>query len=680
MSKSKIHNVRFFNPYPNTIRTMALHSTKKKLAVCRSDASIEIWNLSSAPFLEHTICATTSNSSIEAISWCGDNLFSIGLHGFLVHYNLRKLAIEGQWAVTGGACYCLDLNKSNDKIAIGTEQGYLNIFEVKSDGVYFEKFFDKQEGMIVCLKFDSTGKYIASGSSDTVRIWNVETGHAIHKMTTGRSEAKKETIVWSIELLSDFTIITGDSRGKITFWDGKVGAQLESYQSHKADILALCLSDNEHTLYCAGVDPTIVTYEKINVRGENQKWVKSIQRKIHEHDVNALVLFDGKLYSGGADSYLACSFYPPKTLLKYPPIPQSCVHLAKEARYIMLQHSNYIELWSLGKSQMVENNYTGIVDLQEEPKKLLVLHKTVTDQDDVKEREGINCCCISNNGRWIMYSTNLGSRLFKLDRDTDNLTLDKMDFQNSKVPCILGIFTSNSSQLITCPNSGGLNVYDLKDSGVVLRQTIEIEEIKDIITFLQVSPCSKYLIIGDSSSNIGIWTSKNKQWVPHCKLPRYKYPPTAMAIHPKTLYLVVSYSDSKIVEYDVKKRQYTPFTEKLSKSDFKSKFYPIKSITFDPRVNDIIIFHDDSSIYVVKKETEFVDKKKKAKITKDTSPAVNGIDVPVTEVQIHTLKKYKHLVHFEWLSMDEMVAVEVNPLTLLEKLPPAFAQTTFGKK
>ncbi|CAH1964658.1 unnamed protein product [Acanthoscelides obtectus] len=682
MSKSKIHNVRFFNPHPNTIRTMALHNTFKKLAVCRSDASIEIWNLTSAPFLECTISTTTSNSSIEAISWCSDQLFSVGLHGFLVHYNLKKLAIENRWAVTGGACYCLDVNKSNDMLAIGTEQGYLNIFAVKDDGIYFEKFFDKQEGMIICLKFDSTGKFVASGSTDTVRVWNVETGHALHKMTTGRSEANKQTIVWSIEMTSDFTIITGDSRGKITFWDGKVGSQIESYQSHKADILGLCLSEDEKTLYAAGVDPTIVTYEKINVRGENQKWVKSIQRKIHEHDVNALVLYDNKLYSGGADSYLACSFHPPKTLLKYPPIPQSCVHLAREARYIMLRHPDHIDLWSLGQGQEVEQNYTGLIDLQDEPKKLLVLQKTVKDEDNVKEREGITCCCISNDGNWIMYSTNLDSRLFKLNKDENSLTLDKIEL--SCGPCIQGVFTPNNSQLITCPNSGGLNVYELADSKAELKQTIEIEEIKDTITFLQISSCGKYILIGDTSSNIVLWTStsKRKIWTSHCKLPKYKFPATAMAMHPKTLNLVVSYSDSKIIEYDVIKRQYTSFSEKLSGLDFKSKFYPIKTITFDPRVKSIIILHDDNNLHIVNKEKKIVMKKKKAKIEqKEASPkAVNGIDVTATKVEVHTLKKYKHLVHFEWLSEDEMIAVEVNPLTLFEKLPPAFAQATFGKK
>lgn len=64
---------------------------------------------------------------------------------------------------------------------------------------------------------------------------------------------------------------------------------------------------------------------------------------------------------------------------------------------------------------------------------------------------------------------------------------------------------------------------------------------------------------------------------------------------------------------------------------------------------------------------------------------------------IHTIKKYKvkfffllrtkissnvfqHLVHLEWLDNDEMVAVEVNPVSLMEHLPPCLQLNTFGTK
>jgi U3 small nucleolar RNA-associated protein 4 len=51
-----------------------------------------------------------------------------------------------------------------------------------------------------------------TGSVDAVRIWNVQSGHAIHRMTPGRDEGKKETIVWCLAVTKDFTIISGDSR------------------------------------------------------------------------------------------------------------------------------------------------------------------------------------------------------------------------------------------------------------------------------------------------------------------------------------------------------------------------------------------------------------------------------------------------------------------------------------
>lgn len=100
----------------------------------------------------------------------------MGLHGLLVEYNLYKLCIENKLVVTGESAHCLDVNKNYSLIAIGTEQGYLNIFKISDEDVMFEKFFDKQEGRIICLKFDSTGKFIVSGSIDAIRVWNVQTG------------------------------------------------------------------------------------------------------------------------------------------------------------------------------------------------------------------------------------------------------------------------------------------------------------------------------------------------------------------------------------------------------------------------------------------------------------------------------------------------------------------------
>ncbi|XP_074029648.1 UTP4 small subunit processome component l(3)72Dn [Leptinotarsa decemlineata] len=671
MSQFKIHNVRFYNPEPRAIRCMSLHRSSKKLAVSRSDASIEIWNLNNIWFLERTISSTAENFSIEGLAWCGNKLFSTGLHGLLVEYNLYRLCLEKKWAVTGEAAFCLDVDKEESRIAVGTEQGYLNIFSLNEDGVSFEKFCDKQEGRIMCLKFSYNGKFVVSGSIDAIRIWDVQSGHAIHKMTTGRSETNKPTIVWCVEVTEDFTIISGDSRGRLTFWDGNIGSQVESYQSHRSDILAISLSDN--SLYCAGADPNIINYQKISVKGGAQKWVKSIQRKIHDHDVNALVICDNKLYSGGADGYLSCSFHPPKTLLKLPPLLQDpCVHVSQEAKYVMLQYPKHIELWGLGKSQNTEASYRGMVSLEKDPKKLLVLQRVGKGCDD-EEREGVICCCVSDDGHWIMYSTSLGIRLFQFLYEENVPNFMKVaDLEHENEPCIRSIFTPNNCQMITAPNTGGLIVYDLHKNGrASVSQTIKLKDKWDSITFMTISACGKYLIIGDPTSNIAIftWMSKMKQWVNHCKLPKYKCPPTAMAVHPTMLYLIIAYSDNKIIEYDIRKKQLTQFSRQ--QNEVKSRGYPFRNITFDPRAEHIIILHDDSSITIINKQKNSAENK--SKIAK-----VDGSEK--SELSIQTVKKYKHLVHLEWLGEDEMIAVEVNPIALIEQLPPAFSENTFGSK
>lgn len=64
--------------------------------------------------------------------------------------------------------------------------------------------------------------------------------------------------------------------------------QIESYSTHKADILSIAVSDDEKSLFCSGVDPVIMNFIKLNKNTGKQmdaQWVKNVQRNIHEHDV-----------------------------------------------------------------------------------------------------------------------------------------------------------------------------------------------------------------------------------------------------------------------------------------------------------------------------------------------------------------------------------------------------------
>ncbi|XP_050301623.1 U3 small nucleolar RNA-associated protein 4 homolog [Anthonomus grandis grandis] len=689
MPECKIHNVGFYSPEPSAIYSIALNRRENKLAIARSNASLEIWNLTHIPFIEKTFPCDLENFTIEGLCWSQNRLFSVGLHGFLVEYDLYSIGFKNKWAVTGEAATCIDA--VGDHIAIGTERGYVNIYEVTEEGAEFKKFLDKQEGRILCLKYNKTGEFVVAGSINAIRIWNVKSGHAIHKMVLGRSEAKKDTIVWCLEVLNDFTIFSGDSRGVVTLWDGKLGAQIESYQSHKADITAICLDENEESMYSAGVDPLISNYQKVKV-GSNVKWVKSIQRKIHEHDVRAMVFNKGRLYSAGIDSYLVCSYHPPKTLVKYAPVLQSpCVYVAPsdksgENRFILLRHSKHVELWSLSQCEKVNPNYRGIVKPLTKPKKLVVIQKLGKNWNEEDEPEGVSCACISANGNYIFVGTISGFRLYAFTYKKEKPNLSKIDdLDDSNIPCVQAVFNNKTNQLIVALNSGTIVVYDMDNSDPFISQRIERNRahFSDTITHLVVSNCGKYLVAADVRSNIVVYTfDADDGYSFLLKLPRCDIGVTALNFSLDSSCVLVAYADNKIQEYNIKMQRFTTLCDQLESSpSWKLRSHPIRNIAFDSRDKNLILVHDDSNIVVIRKNHIIVDNPPSGKVArKNNKPLINGDCGNGDSLNITTIQKYKHLVHLSTLSENELVAVEVNPLSILEKLPPAFAQKSFGAK
>lgn len=355
-----------------------------KLRYRREDASIEIWDTQHAPHIIRTIPGS-SDFSVEAIGWAGERLFSAGLTGELVEWDLQASNVKQRLLLTGNAAWCLDVARNGQHLAVGTEGGFVNIFDVSQvDEVNYVKIFDKQEGKIICCQFDHSGDFVVTGSADTIRVWQLATGHAVYKMSVGRSEAKKEAIVWSLRVLKDFSIIAGDSRGYITVWNGKLGAQVDSIQAIKSgSVLAVAVSDDEKMFVCAGVDAKIRTYSLMEVIKEDQvnyKWVKFIQRFVHEHDVKALAFLGDKIFSGGVDGFLGTSYSSKskkkQDIAKYGPfLQQPCISVAEESRVLLLRYVNYIELWRLG----VANEKVPLINEDDAPsnRKFLTLEEVL---------------------------------------------------------------------------------------------------------------------------------------------------------------------------------------------------------------------------------------------------------------------------------------------------------------
>lgn len=515
----------------------------------RNDNSIEIWNITNVPFIECTIAGCPENS-IESVLWIGPRLFSTGLHGAVIEYDLKTLGIKYEVMVIGGSAWCMDVNHEKSCLAVGTEDGYINTFTVHEDKLIYERIFDKQKGRILCIKWDNTGEMIYTGSIDTIRVWSAVSGHAVHKMTTFRNKIKKETIVWSLAVTDENVIISGDSQGFLCFWDPNIGVLIESHESHTADILAVTLSQDKNTVYCTGVDPVVRTFCKVMPKSSGKsQWVKGIERKLHVHDVRALVEYNGKLYSAGVDGYLAVSSYPPKNLVKYPPLLQPpCAMVCRKSRCILLRYTNYLELWRVGSSTKDAPKLVGPVmlyQLEDEPIKLLRL--------ETKDDENIISYAINKDSKMIVYSTNTYVRVFNFDvmEGDAQLSRNDTDLMMKRVQKML--FSPNGKLFITINNDGNENTVTLfKVEKKSLRHIGSFQTTKESIVNVGLvcfSPDSKYLVCADRQYRIaiyfigeGVTPESLKAW----QLPKYSYPPTAMAVQKGTLNLVIVYSDHKV--------------------------------------------------------------------------------------------------------------------------------------
>lgn len=499
--------------------------------------------------MECTIPGHPENS-IENILWIGPRLFSTGLHGMITEYDLTTLSIKSEVAVTGGAAWCMDVNHKKTCLAVGTEDGYINTFSVTPHSLIYERIFDKQKGRILCIKWDNTGEMIYTGSVDTIRVWNAISGHAIHKMTTSRKEAKKETIIWCLAVTDDNIIISGDSRGYLSFWDPHMGTLIESHESHTADVLAVTLSHDMNIVYCAGVDPVVRSFCKITMKSIGRpQWVKGIERRLHAHDVRALVEADGKLYSAGVDGYLAQSSYPPKILVKYPPLLQlPCATVCRKSRCILLRYTNFLELWRLGSPTKVSSDTIrpGMVhQLEEEPIKLLQL-KTKRD-------EHILSCAINKDAKTIVYSTDDHVRVFNFDVIEGDAQLSRNDTDISATRIQKMLFSPNGKLFVTINN-------DEKNSTITLYK-VEKKHLRHLgffytnkesiisVGLVCFSPDSKFLVCADRQGRIAVYNvsdTTNNDGPVAWLLPKYSCPPTAMAIQKDTLNLVIVYSDHKV--------------------------------------------------------------------------------------------------------------------------------------
>lgn len=345
------------------------------------------------------------------------------------------------------------------------------------------------------------------------------------RMTVESQGRNTPTRVWALQLLTDGTLISGDSLGHVQFWDGETGALLQSFDQNenKADVLDIAVATQEDKVFASGIDSRVVCIQRptleTSLEGE-RKWILSHAQRPHTHDVKGLTIcrrritdtnggenslpipvsgFHEQLCSGGLDTKLCTYFVEgfkklrPKSLYPWPSF--SPVAQAKDARVLIIRREEKIDLYKLDHqpSCPVKESYSVPDD------------ETRIGTIELEGPCNLVSAAISDDGQYLAACDALCLYLFRLEYVADSEGLicttipTKMSLNTKFKSSIVSMKFGSNNQLIAATSDLSIHVIDMPTAdgvdictfGVTLKQKKRIAQHNAFLFPIQAIEFSK---------------------------------------------------------------------------------------------------------------------------------------------------------------------------------------------
>lgn len=156
-----LHRCRFVDYTPHTIssvafshpsNTAAMASNDLRLAVGRNNGDIEIWN-PKFNWTHETTLYGSKGTSIEGLCWAVNQddttprLFTIGGSTYITEWDLSTGLPKINYDCNVGVIWSMAINKSNTKLAVGSDDGSVCIVDISGG-------FGSLEHDMICQRQD----------------------------------------------------------------------------------------------------------------------------------------------------------------------------------------------------------------------------------------------------------------------------------------------------------------------------------------------------------------------------------------------------------------------------------------------------------------------------------------------------------------------------------------------
>lgn len=323
---SAIHALAFSHPLPRNPQSARI-SPSLRLAIGRANGSIEIWSPQLNWFHESTLHGGLGRS-IEGLVWIQEEhhsikngtlgrLFSIGSSTVVTEWNLTTGKPLAQFDCNKGVIWSIavqpkkasftniesttvenDSEESSDgtEIVVGCEDGSLVVINTEGGpgSMNFVKVISQSRASrVLSLSYQTPHTVVAGMSDSKIRVFDTRSGRTVATMSVGQNAGQKDVHIWRVKCLpgQGNWIVAGDSRGEVTFWDGKRYTLRQRVKGHDADIITMETNSQGTQLFSAGIDRRTVMYELVGKKA-TREWREHSARKFHKHDVLAMASYE----------------------------------------------------------------------------------------------------------------------------------------------------------------------------------------------------------------------------------------------------------------------------------------------------------------------------------------------------------------------------------------------------
>jgi len=680
-SECKVYSYRLYDVQPSAILCLKYDEKTQFLAVSRENGSIEIWRHYENRCWDQFgfIPAEPEERRVDNLEWTKyGHLLSTGIDGLINQYDIKTLMPTNSFDSGAGVVWTMKHSPTQDLIAIGGEDGIVRLYDVidttDDNCLQYNKSFERQDSRILSICWHPRGKSLCTSGINTVRIWNSETGRMTRQLTLPK-ENQNDVTVWSCLFLNDNTVVVGDSLGRVIFYDGKLGALLNTFKLHDADVLTLAVSPNEKQIFASGVDPLVVSLEVARIKdtdedmdgGREFTWRRSWGHKMHSHDVRGLEIVNNLLLSAGVDTRVVVAKQKRKEgdISKTSTILQSfrqtkVCSISREAKMFSLQHENKIDLWKMSK--ILPSTSTNGRDGERIPCEAPIHLTSIST-------ESIRWTRLSPDGNYLAFSTLNKLRVYRIDTQEYNIQINKLvvSLPSDNLPALALEFSPDSKKLYFGHSIKKINVLELQDENVIQGQPIEVTDasdlpLRDIIT----SKDGEWIIAMGHESWLYHLSSQSQ-----IKLPSTTTAFTSMAfIGPIGDETIMAGTASRDIHEFTMDGEYTEWS---SNSKIPNQWRQYRS-----KVTSISQFKDCSIIICDNESFTVLDRKQKGQkfLRKIKSNESNTND----KKEFTEVSRWKYVLHCEMFDENEILLIEQPVGHVMENLPPSLKQKRFALK